>query len=84
MIAGEASLDSIIRNGEDDDDVANDTKESPADKKPVLRLEEEVLMEGYVLGSHGLVAVLHDQTDAAVHNEADDGQDAECPLQTEI
>ena len=77
-------MDGVVRNGEDDNDIANDTKEAPADKEPVLRLEEEVLVEGDMLGSHGLVAVLHDQTDAAVDDEADNGQDAEGPLQPEI
>lgn len=84
LFASETSLQSIIRNGEDHDDITDDTKESPADEEPVLRLEEEVLVKGNMLGSNGLVAILHDQTDTAVHNEADDGQDSERPLQPEV
>lgn len=37
-----------------------------------------------MLGPDGLVTIFDDQTDAAVHGEAGDGQDAECPFQPEI
>ena len=74
----------IVGDGENDNDIAEDTEEAPAEKQPELGFLEEILMERDVDGADGLVPVPHDQTACSIHHEGEDGQDPKGPGQAEV
>lgn len=80
----ETDLLGVVGDGEDNDDIAHEGEESPADEQPVVEQTEDVLVEGDGDGTDRLVPVSHNQAAAAVHDEGDDGQDPERPGQAEV
>lgn len=73
LVGGESDLLGVVRQREDDDDVAHHGKEAPDHIEPDFDPLEQVLMERDVDCTDGLVSVAEEQAGHSIDDEGDYG-----------
>lgn len=73
LVRGESDLLGVIRQREDDNDVAHHGKEAPEHIEPDFDTLEQVLMKRNVDCTDGLVPIAEEQARHSVDDKGDDG-----------